>query len=254
MDRNHLIPGLHATRDALLSTRIKIRELWITEDKRSARIDDILSIAQSKGIPVRFKKIDEMEKRLPGVNHQGVAALAEQFSYSDLEDILSSTSGDAPALLIAADHITDEGNLGALIRTGAFFGAHGLILPKRRSAEVTPRVIKSSCGGHLYLPVVRVVNMVRALEILDKKGFWIIGAAGEGNESIYDFDWNRHLVLVLGSEDRGLSRLVRSRCHQIVRIPSCGHVGALNVSVAAGIMLSEITRQRSLKIKSEVTL
>ncbi|MDP6179806.1 MAG: RNA methyltransferase, partial [Desulfatiglandales bacterium] len=170
-----------------------------------------------------------------------------EFRYFDLDQIIDTSLHDpAHALIVAADHITDEGNLGALIRTGVFFGAHGLVLPKDRSASVSERVKKRSSGAYVHLPVARVVNLGRTLDILIKKGFWIIGAAGDSLGSIYQFDWNRDLVLVLGSEEKGLSRTVRSRCHQLVGIPSYGHVSSLNISVAGGIILSEIVRQRRM--------
>ena len=120
-------------------------------------------------------------------------------------------------------------------------------MPKDRSARVTESVLKRSAGSSVYLPVTRVVNLGRALDILYKKGFWIIGAAGEGPESIYGFDWKRDLVLILGSEGRGLSRSVRDRCHQLVSIPAGGPVDSLNISIAGGVILSEIARQRGLK-------
>ena len=247
MTGNQLIPGLHATRDALLSDHMGIDEIWIAEGRKGPRVEDIVNISKRKGVPVRLKQGAELDKLLPGVNHQGIVALAGKFQYADLDGMASKAmKGDGYAMLIAADHITDEGNLGALIRTGAFFGAHGLLLPKKRSAAVTPRVVKGSTGGSVYLPVARVTNMARALDALSRKGFWIVGAAGEGPESVYQFDWNRDLVLVLGSEGHGLSRLVRSRCHQMVRIPGFGQVDSLNVSVAGGVILSEIARQRSL--------
>jgi 23S rRNA (guanosine2251-2'-O)-methyltransferase len=247
MDEKQLIPGLHATREALQAGTIKISEIWIKEDRKDDRIEEIQRFARIRGIPVRFKKGIQLDQLLPDVSHQGIIAFAQSFHYVDLDQIiLSSLSDSGHALIVAADHITDEGNLGSLIRTAAFFKAHGLVLPKDRSARITERVLKRSAGSSVHLPVTRVVNLGRALDILDKKGFWIIGASGEGPESIYRFDWNRDLVLVLGSEGRGLSRAVRDRCHQLVSIPALGPVSALNISIAGGVILSEIARQRGL--------
>jgi len=241
----HFIPGFHAVREALCGGHVRIDEIWIAEGKRGNRLNDILRIAQEKTIPVRYKKNTDFQKILPGVNHQGIALLSEKFSYSDLNHIVDiSLKGPGHALLVAADHITDEGNLGALIRTVSFFGGHGLLLPKDRSAQVTERLRKRSSGAYVHMPVARVVNLGRVLDSLDKKGFWIIGAAEESHQSIYGFDWKRDLVLILGSEDKGLSRSVRSRCHQLVCIPSHGNIHSLNVSVAGGIILSEIVRRR----------
>jgi len=198
-----------------------------------------------RGIPVSFKKAAELSQLIPGTSHQGIVALAEKFTYSDFDQVIdSSLKNQGRALLIVADHITDEGNLGALIRTAAFFSAHGLIIPKDRSAKVTANVFKRSSGACAYLPIIRVVNLGRALDFLEKKGFWIVGGSGESSESVYQCDWNRDMVLILGNEQKGISRTVRKRCHQVVGIPSLGHMESLNVSVAAGVILSEIFRQR----------
>ena len=242
----HIIPGFHAVKEALHEAKIRIDELWIADRKRSLRVKEIVDIAENRGIPVFYKESQILDHLAPDVSHQGVLALAGEFTYFDINYLISvSSNTPGHGLLVAADHITDEGNLGALIRTAVFFGVHGLILPKDRSAKVTEKVRKRSSGAYLHLPVARVVNLGRSLDVLNKKGFWIIGAAEESPDSIYQFDWDRDLILVLGSEDRGLSHSVRSRCHQIVGIPSYGDVGSLNISVAGGIILSEIIRQRN---------
>jgi 23S rRNA (guanosine2251-2'-O)-methyltransferase len=234
-------------KETLLKGQIKINAIWIAEGKRSARAKEILQLAEERGISVNLKKGALLGRYLPRIAHQGIVALAEEFTYMDFNTLVDmSLDAREQSLLLVADHITDEGNLGALIRTAAFFRSHGLILPKDRSAKVTEKVRKRSAGSYVHLPVSRVVNLGRALDVLDSKGFWIIGAAGEASETIYRFDWNRPLALVVGSEERGLSRLVRARCHQLVRIPSYGQVESLNVSVACGIILSEIVRQRKV--------
>jgi 23S rRNA (guanosine2251-2'-O)-methyltransferase len=246
MGEKQLIPGLQAIREAILSGTIKISEIWIKEGRKDSRIKEIQQLAKVGSIPVSFKKSIQLDHILPDIVHQGIIAFAQSFNYVDLNQIIR-TSLNAPnqALIVVADHITDEGNLGALIRAAAFFKAHGLVLPKNRSAKVTDRVLKRSAGSSVYLSVARIVNLGRTLDVLSKKGFWIIGAAGESAESIYRFDWKRNLVLVLGSEDKGLSRAVKDRCHQLVSIPATGHVDSLNVSIASGVILSEITRQRA---------
>ena len=247
MGDQQLIPGLQATREAIMSGTIEISEIWIRSGRRDGRVKEIQRLAKNCCIPVLFKRGKELDLLLPGVAHQGIVAFAQRFNYVDLDHIIQASSKDSGhALILVADHITDEGNLGALIRAAAFFKAHGLVLPRDRSAKITENVLKRSAGSSLYVPITRVVNLGRALDTLDKKGFWIIGAAGEGPESIYRFDWNRDLVLILGSESKGLSRSVRDRCHQLVRIPAAGPVDSLNISTAGGVILSEIVRQRSL--------
>jgi 23S rRNA (guanosine2251-2'-O)-methyltransferase len=240
-----VIPGFQAVREGLRNAERQVHEIWIEERKKGCRIDELLALAKARDVPAAFKSREEIESLVPGINHQGIVALAGEFSYVDLEDLVSGSPDPSGfRLLMAADHITDEGNLGALVRTAAFFEVQGLILPRDRSAQVTDRLLKRTSGAYLYLPVTQVVNLGRALDSLRQRGFWIIGAAGDGPESIYDFDWNRDTVLVLGSESRGLSRLVRDRCDELVRIPGKGRVESLNVSVAGGIILSEIRRRR----------
>lgn len=245
-NRTHLIPGLHSVKEALVSERIKVREIWISEGRDPLRTREILEIAGRKGIPVINKKPEVLNDALPGTAHQGIMVVAGEFTYLDLEDLIdASRNTRGRGLLIAIDHITDEGNLGAVIRSAAFFGVQGIIIPKDRSAQVTHNVMKRSAGTYLNIPIARVVNLSRALDILIDEGFWIIGTAGDGAESIYNFDWQRDTVLVMGSEDRGIGHMIRNKCHQIVGIPSSGNVESLNVSVACGVILSEIARQRT---------
>jgi 23S rRNA (guanosine2251-2'-O)-methyltransferase len=209
-------------------------------------VREILDIAREKGIPIRFKDRIYLDKILPNFSHQGVIAILSNYSYFHLEDLIKIAIGSKKrGLLLIADHLTDTGNLGSLIRTAEFFGVQGLILPRDRSASITDTVHKRSAGGSAYLPVARVVNLARTLRQLADEGLWIVGAAGESKTKIYEFDWNRDLVLVLGSEGRGLSRVLRDQCHHLVSIPRLGHLNSLNVSVAAGTILSEIVRQRA---------
>ncbi len=245
-----MIPGFHAVRESLVKTPEKIMEIWVGVRRKGARAEEIAELGAEKDVPVLFKDLREIEAVAPGAAHQGFVAFAESFSYTDLEDLVEK-SRQAPggALLIVADHITDEGNLGALIRTAAFFGVNGLILPKDRSAKITGRLVKRTSGAHASLPVAQVVNLGRTLDLLVERGFWIIGAAGEAQEAIYHFDWDRDVVLALGSESKGLSHSVRDRCHALVKIPGSGQVESLNVSVAGGVILSEILRQRGSKGK-----
>jgi 23S rRNA (guanosine2251-2'-O)-methyltransferase len=247
-NKPHLIPGIHSIREALASERIKIHEIWISEGRDHARLREVIEIAGRKRIPVINRKMDFLNDALPDTAHQGIIAVAGDFSYTEIEDLIDlSKNLGKNRLLIAVDHITDEGNLGALIRTAVFFGAQGIILPKDRSAQVTHFVMKRSAGTYLNLPISRVTNLSRALETLASEGFWLIGAAGESSESVYNFDWKRDVVLVMGSEDKGLSHIIREKCNQIVGIPAEGHAESLNVSVACGVILSEIVRQRTIQ-------
>ncbi|MBW2015913.1 MAG: 23S rRNA (guanosine(2251)-2'-O)-methyltransferase RlmB [Deltaproteobacteria bacterium] len=244
----NLVPGFHAVREALIRGNPPVMNLWIAREKETDRIREVLKLAEAGGVPVTYRDRSALDAMFPDIPHQGIAAEAGAFSYTDKDEIIEAALREpGRGLILAADHITDEGNLGALIRAAAFFGVHGLILPKDRSARVTPRVMKRSSGACACLPVARVVNLGRALDYAEKKGFWLIGADGNGPETVYEVDWNRDVVLVLGREDRGLTRGVRERCHQVVRIPGHGVVESLNVSVAGGVILSEINRQRQAR-------
>lgn len=246
-ENSYLIPGFHAVRETLIQEKIKINELLIGEGKRPARIEEVVLIARNRDIPVRFVRKDELSRILPHAAHQGIVAKAAKFPYADLDDIIDARlKSEKKSLLIAVDHVTDDGNLGGLIRSAAFFGADGMVIPKDRSARVTPTLLKRSSGAFVSLPIARVVNLARTLGLLNKRGFWIIGASGNASESIYEVDWNIDLVLVLGNEQKGLSKVVEKQCHQMVSIPSSGKVESLNVSVAGGVVMSEIARQRGL--------
>ena len=241
---HQVISGINAVKENLRQGK-GIVELLIAKGKKIERLREILDVATQKKIPIRFKDRLYLDKISPDFSHQGIIAILSKYSYFHLDDLVEfAIANESKGLLIAADHITDTGNLGSLIRTAEFFGVQGLILPKDRSASITDAVHKRSAGGSAYLPVTRVVNLARALKQLADENLWIVGAAGESNTNIYEFDWNRDLVLVLGNESKGLSRVVRDQCHHLVSIPRLGYLTSINVSVAAGIILSEIVRQR----------
>ncbi|MFP3911944.1 MAG: TrmH family RNA methyltransferase, partial [Desulfobacteraceae bacterium] len=174
------IPGFHGAREALKRDEggIRISALWVAQGKKSGRIEEITALAKARGIPVTFKPPRELDRLAPHVAHQGIVALAAPFAYRPLEEIADHAfQANGPALLVALDHITDEGNLSSLIRSSAFFGVHGIILPKDRSAQITPTVLKRSSGACVHVPITRVVNMARALTLLNQQGFWIIGTS-----------------------------------------------------------------------------
>ncbi len=240
-----LIPGYHPVRELLLRNPDSLLELWIGKEKRGGRVRELIELAEGAGLGVFFKSKQELSLALPGVNHQGIVALAKAFRYASLDQILTQgRQEEGQRLVVVLDRITDEGNLGSILRTAAFFGANGLIIPKRRSAKVSPKVIKLSAGAHIYLPIAQVVNLVRALDHLEAAGYWIVGTSGKGGVDIFDFDWNRDIALVLGNEQRGMGEAVKKRCHEVVAIPGAGGVESLNVGVAAGVVMSEIFRQR----------
>lgn len=239
-----IICGINAVTETLRKGK-EIVEIFVARGRKVGRAREILDLAAERDIPIRFKERAYLDKVSSNTSHQGVVAVLSRYTYCTVDDLMNiALSRKSKGLLVVADHIIDPGNLGSLIRTAEFFGVQGLIIPKDRSASITDIVHKRSAGGTAYLPVVRVVNLARILRKLAGKGFWIVGAEGQGETSIYQFDWDRDVVIVLGSEDKGLSKVVSDRCHHTVRIPKLGHIESLNVSVAAGIILYEIARQR----------
>ncbi len=239
------VPGIRAIIEVLRANPSQVKEIWIAKGKRLSRLEEVISICEREGIPVYFKNPKDISLLLPNITHQGAVAIISEFKYVSLDEFLKKIEGqDSYLTVIALDHITDEGNFASIIRTAVFFGAKGIIIPKKRSVSVSSQVLKRSSGACFYIPIVRVTNMAQALEKLSKKGLWIVGTSPEANVSLYKFDWNRDLVLVLGNEQKGIGHSVQKVCHEIVNIPIFGAIDSLNVAVSAGVFLSEIVRQR----------
>ncbi len=240
-----IIPGYHAVREALLRGLPGMEALWIAPGRRSGRVEEILSLARERRIPVVEVQTSELDRNAPGVAHQGVALVAGEFLYTPIEDVISGKPDRrTEKLILVLDHITDEGNFGAIIRTAAFFGVDALVIPRDRSARVTASVMKRASGAHTGIAVSRVVNLPRAIEQMKKSGLWVVGASGGAETPVHGFDWTVPVALVLGNERKGVGPAVRKACDQLVSIPSASPVESLNVSVAAGVLLWEILRQR----------
>ena len=177
--------------------------------------------------------------------HQGIIALAAARPYATLDDIfaLAESRGEAP-LIVVCDELSDPHNLGAIIRSAECAGAHGVVIPKRRSAGLTPVVAKASAGAVEYLPVARVPNIPSALKEMQTRGVWVYGTAADGGQALFDADFQGPTAIVIGNEGAGMGRLVRQTCDVLVRIPMRGRISSLNASAAAAILLYEAVRQR----------
>lgn len=239
-----IIVGRNAILEALRSDA-QIDSLMVSKGERQGSIAKIVAICREKGIPVKEVSPEKLTFLAQGESHQGVAALIAAVTYAEIEDILAAAAaqGDSPFIIIA-DGIEDPHNLGALIRTAESAGAHGMIIPKRRSASVTTAVYKASAGACAHLPVARVANIAQALDELKQNGVWIYGADIGGN-NWSEQDYGGGVGLVIGSEGEGLSRLVKEKCDFIVSLPMYGKVSSLNASVAGGILMYEIARQKN---------
>lgn len=245
---SRLIYGLGPVRELVARAPRDIVILYVreTRGKRDA-VDDLVRDARGRGITVEQRMRTELDALAGDRHHQGVVAVAGEYPYVAIEDIVAALEGRAePALLVALDSVQDPHNFGAIVRSAYMLGAHGVIVPRDRAAGVTPVVTKASAGATEHMAIAQVTNLVRALEILKQAGVWLAAvAAGPGARAIDELDAGIPLCLVLGAEGRGIRNLVARTCDFHVEIPMAGvGVGSLNVSVAAGIALYEIVRQR----------
>lgn len=242
--RNDLIEGRNAVMEALRAGRT-IDKIFIAKGDVDKTLGHIASKARSAGIVVTEadrRKLDAMSQTHA---HQGVIALCAVKEYSTIEDMLAIAAerGEAP-LLVLCDEISDPHNLGAIIRTAECVGAHGVIIPKRRSVGLTAVVGKASAGALEYLPVARVSNLVSTIRDLQKAGVWVFGTAADGDTGLYAADLKGPAAIVIGNEGEGMSRLVSEACDFKVSIPMHGRISSLNASNAAAILLYEAVRQR----------
>lgn len=233
--------GVHAVRAALEAGR-RVERVLIAEGGRNRRLDELADQALAGGAVVDFAPRAELDRLSRGGVHQGVIAFAEARRASSLADVIEQAGDEA--LVVVLDGVEDPHNLGAVVRTAHAAGALAVVIPERRAAGVTETVAKAAAGALEHLPVVRIANVNRAIEMLQKGGFWAFGLDEEGEQSIYEADLKGKAALVLGAEGAGLHRLTAEKCDFLVRIPMAGEVPSLNVSVAAGVVLFEAVRQR----------
>ncbi len=240
-----MIEGRNAVTEALRSGRT-IDKLYIASgdtDKALARLAAQAKDAGAVVVQVDRRKLNDMS---PTGAHQGVIASVAAHEYASIDDLfaLAEQRGEAP-LLVVCDELSDPHNLGAILRTAECAGAHGLIIPKRRSVGLTAVVSKTSAGAVEYLPVARVSNIAAALEELKQRGVWVYGTAADGATRLYEADLKGPCAIVIGNEGAGMGRLVRERCDVLVSIPMKGQISSLNASAAAAVLLYEAVRQRS---------
>lgn len=233
------IMGRHAVREALRAGRNVQRVLYAKEES-SKGLGDILHLAKNMGIEVRPTPKQKLDSY--GPHHQGIVALVASVAFKSLDEVLLQEENTP--LLIVLDGIEDPHNMGAIIRTAECVGATAVLIPKRHSAPINSTVAKTSAGAIEHVNLVEVGNITQTLKQLKKAGFWVFGAAMEGTHSLYEVDMSAPMVLVIGNEGKGISRLVRETCDYVVRIPMRGALNSLNASVAAGILMYEVIRQR----------
>ena len=242
-----VLVGRNAVTEALKSGR-GINKLWIASGDREGSVAEIAALAKERGIVVQYVERAKLEALAGGHRHQGVLAYVAPVPYAELEDILKAAEakGEAP-FIVLLDELEDPHNLGALLRTADATGVHGILIPKRRSVSLNATVAKTSAGAVEYVPVARIGNIAQTLKKLKEKGFWVAGADMDGEKAYYEADLTGPLVLVVGSEGKGMSRLTKEACDFIVRMPMVGRINSLNASVAGSILMYESMRQRLQK-------
>ncbi|MEH7235974.1 23S rRNA (guanosine(2251)-2'-O)-methyltransferase RlmB [Bacillus sp. JJ1562] len=235
--KNPVIEALKSERD--------INKIWIAEGSNKGQMNQVISLAKERNVMVQFvpkKKIDQMVEG----NHQGVVAQVAAYEYAEVDDILALAKerNEAP-FIILLDELEDPHNLGSILRTADAVGAHGVIIPKRRAVGLTATVAKASTGAIEYIPVARVTNLARTIDELKDRGVWIVGTDAKGKEDYRNVDGKMPIGLVIGSEGRGMGRLVKEKCDFLLNLPMEGKVTSLNASVAASLLMYEVYRKRN---------
>ncbi|MGA1842950.1 MAG: 23S rRNA (guanosine(2251)-2'-O)-methyltransferase RlmB [bacterium] len=233
----------------ILSAGTPVGRIIMAQDAHGYLIERIEQRAHEQGVPIVRVPRQRVEELFPGRVHQGVIAETQPAPEHSIEDLLQALQGSSsPPFVLILDGIEDPRNLGALVRTAHAAGVQGIVIPKHRSAGITPVVAKASAGATACTMIVRVANLVQTCEILKNKGLWIVGADVAGKDLWFQMDFACPFALVLGGEGKGIRRLLREECDMIVRLPMMGSIGSLNVSVAGGILMYEMLRQRMIRI------
>lgn len=234
------IHGFHAVREALAGAPSRVRKILLAEGKLDSRSSEILALARKHGVPLYREPKDRLARY--GAHHQGVVAELTGIEWKDLGELLREAS--PPAFFLVLDQIEDPRNFGAIVRTADGAGVQGVIVPGRRSAPPSDVAVSASAGALLHAPLARVTNVADALSLLKRHGLWVVGVTPEAPDPWYSFDFTSPVAVVVGSEGRGLRPRVASSCDAFVGLPQRGAVASLNVSVAAGVVLYEVVRQR----------
>lgn len=237
--------GIHAVDEALKAYPDRIERICIERGQKNPRIQEIIDAACQKHVRISFEERSWMDRKSEGARHQGVLCYASEVTAFESDDIIAQAK--SPGLLLVLDGIEDPHNLGAILRSAEAAEADGVFLPQHRSAGLTPAAVKASAGAASHLKLGRIPNVSRLIETLKKHNFWVVGLDAAADQRIWQVDLTMPLALVLGNEGTGLHRLVKQNCDFLASLPIKGHVGSYNVSVAAGIALYEVLRQRAHK-------
>jgi 23S rRNA (guanosine2251-2'-O)-methyltransferase len=239
----HYIYGINSVAEALKARGSAFQWVGMAKERHDIRLQRLLDDCRKVGIQVRFLQRTELDQMAGNAAHQGVVAVTSAKQYNDLNDVIDSKRGKH-SLIVVLDGLEDPHNLGAILRTADAAGADGVVIPDRRAASVTGTVTKVSAGASEHMPIAKVTNIARTIEELKDRNIWTVGLDERGPQSYEALDYKMDCALVLGAEGKGLHDLVKKKCDFLVSIPMLGKVPSLNVSVAAGVVLYEIVRQR----------
>ncbi|MEM1125330.1 MAG: 23S rRNA (guanosine(2251)-2'-O)-methyltransferase RlmB [Bacteroidota bacterium] len=245
-----VVAGRNPVRELIETSPERVEKVLIQRGANGRPIDQIQRLAHHAKLPVQHVPQAKLERLVPGVNHQGVAAVSAPVAYRDLDDMLQEIAADwdtvqaRKPMLLLLDRIEDPHNFGALLRTAVAAGVDGVVVPQQHMAPLNAAAMKTSAGTAHHVPVARVGNLADAMLQLKERGYWLAGADGAGETSVWEMDWDRPIAVVLGSEGRGLRRRVQDTCDYLVSIPLRGPAESLNVSVAGGILLFAASRHR----------
>jgi len=239
----HYIYGINSVTEALKARGRAIEWVGMAKERHDLRLQRLIEDCRKLGIPVRFLQRAELDQMAGQVGHQGVVAVTSAKQYNDLDDVIAAKRGEH-SLIVVLDGVEDPHNLGAILRTADATGANGVVIPERRAAAVTGTVTKASAGASEHMPVAKVTNIARTVEELKDQNIWTVGLDERGEKTYDEIDYKMDCAIVLGGEGKGLHDLVKKKCDFLVSIPMLGKVPSLNVSVAAGVVLYEVVRQR----------
>lgn len=245
MSKQEIFPGVHSVSALLKWQPDRIQTLWIEQNKKNKRVEQCAQKANQLGIAIQIIQRQKLDHLCEGTQHQGIAASSLSTQLIDEQDILAMADDlTKPPLFLILDEVSDPHNLGACLRTADAAGVDALILPHRHSAPLTPTVHKIACGATVTMKIHRTANLARFIDTIKKAGVWVYGADGEAAHSIYQANLTTACAIVMGAEGLGLRRLTQEKCDQLCALPMLGQVESLNVSVATGLFLYEVVRQR----------
>lgn len=240
MEKEEKIAGRNPIKELLVNGN-RVRKIFIGNRAKGAIINQIKKIAAHKGVAVKLVETKEIDQAIPQGNHQNIYALIKPFQIMSLTDFIAQKP---QRLVLALDQVQDPQNVGSIIRSAAFLGAEGVLIPRQRSAPLGTTVLKVSAGALERVPLLQGGNLVQDIELFKENGFWVFGADVAGTEKLWEVDFRRPSLIIIGSEGKGLRRLVKEKCDHLVKIPSLYNFDSLNAAVASAVMMYEVLRQQ----------